>query len=325
MESFFLLSSKGNITNSGKPGRNMGINQKDIKLLWGRSGSRCALCKKELTQDKKGVSSSFTLGEQAHIVGEKFTAARGNSPLSDDERNSYHNLILLCPNHHTIIDSNPEDWPVEKLYQAKSTHELWVTDKLSLTYNAVQQAEQLAISLVVDKAVTMCMLENWMNWTSYALSHDPKWPKFLPDQIFDFQKIVISTVWPDKHHELKRSIQSLSLLLNVAAQTFLKHSDLRGDTYFPDKFYKNFPYSVRDEKAREYDAWLDECHSLLVEATKCANWFADMVRKDINPLFFIEEGKFLTIEGDILGYEHKLYEYTAEQKQLLPDSLPFLR
>ncbi|WP_284223853.1 hypothetical protein, partial [Brevundimonas denitrificans] len=64
----------------------MGMSQKDIKLLWGRSGNRCAIrdCRKELTQDKKAVSSAYTLGEQAHIVGEKEGAARGNSPLTSE-------------------------------------------------------------------------------------------------------------------------------------------------------------------------------------------------------------------------------------------------
>ena len=73
----------------------MAVNQKDIKLLWGRAANRCSICKIELTQDSESVSSSFTLGEQAHIVGEKESAARGISKLSVDDRNSYHNLILL--------------------------------------------------------------------------------------------------------------------------------------------------------------------------------------------------------------------------------------
>ncbi len=93
----------------------MAINQKDIKLLWGRSGNRCSICRVELTQDKAAVTSAFTLGEQAHIVGEKTNAARGTSSLTLDQRNGYHNLILLCPNHHTEIDKNEDDWPVEKL------------------------------------------------------------------------------------------------------------------------------------------------------------------------------------------------------------------
>jgi hypothetical protein len=87
----------------------MAISQKDIKLLWGRSGNRCSICKTELTQNSSALNSEFTLGEMAHIVGEKEDAPRGTSVLSSDERNSYHNLILLCPTDHTIIDKNEAD------------------------------------------------------------------------------------------------------------------------------------------------------------------------------------------------------------------------
>ena len=48
----------------------MTIKGKDIKILWGRSGNRCAICRTQLTQDAAAVSAAFTLGEQAHIVGE---------------------------------------------------------------------------------------------------------------------------------------------------------------------------------------------------------------------------------------------------------------
>lgn len=47
----------------------------------------------ELSQDKKSVDASLTLGEQAHIVGDKEDAARGKSTLTDEERNTYHNII----------------------------------------------------------------------------------------------------------------------------------------------------------------------------------------------------------------------------------------
>ena len=125
----------------------MAIGQKDIKLLWGRSGNRCAFCKRELTQDKKAVTASFTLGEQAHIIGDKDNAARGKSKLTSKERDTYHNLILLCPTHHTEIDSIEEDWSVEKIHHLKSEHELWVTETLSETINHTKLAKQIALSL----------------------------------------------------------------------------------------------------------------------------------------------------------------------------------
>lgn len=300
----------------------MAINQKDIKLLWGRSGNRCAICKTILTQDKDAVTSAFTLGEQAHIVGEKKNAARGESTLNSDERNSYHNLILLCPNDHTEIDNNPEDWPVERLYTVKSTHELWVLETLSSVQDQHALAKELSVTTIIDAAVNYCQLEKWQGWTSFALSADPKWPKNLPDDIFEFRQKVISAIWPDEFEELKRATHTFSIALNVAAQIFMRHSILHEDTYFPHKFYKVGSWNENyDKEVEEYKKWILECHEWLLEATKAANWFADVVRRDINPVFFAEKGRFLTMEGDILGFETKLHQYTQEQRDLLPNSL----
>ncbi|PXW37865.1 HNH endonuclease [Erwinia sp. AG740] len=300
----------------------MSINQKDIKLLWGRSGNRCAICKAELTQDKNSITSAFTLGEQAHIVGEKDDAARGKSSLTLDERNSYHNLILLCPNHHTEIDRNVEDWPIEKLYNIKSIHELWVSETLSNVKDKYVLAKQVSVTSIIDAAVNYCRLENWKNWTSFALSLDPVWPKNLHDDIFKFREKVISTIWPDEFDELQRATETFSITLNIAAQIFMRHSKLHRDTYCSEKFYKNIGWNDNyDEGVKIYGEWIQECHDWLIESTKSANWFADVVRRDVNPMFFAEKGRFITMEGDILGFKAKLHVYTEEQRELLPDSL----
>lgn len=302
----------------------MAINQKDIKLLWGRSGNRCAICKTELTQDKESVTAAYTLGEQAHIVGEKENAARGNSPLSEKERNSYHNLILLCPNHHTAIDENETDWPVEKLHQVKSEHELWVTETLSETIDHVKLAKQTAVSSIVDSAVSLCRLEEWQNWTSFALAPDPEWPKELPDEIFEFRQKVIGAIWPEEFDELKRSTTTFSILVHRAAQLFIEYSDTHGDRLLPFKFYKAHGFNENyDEDVKRYNAWIDQCHHLIREATKAANWLADVVRRDINPMFFAEKGKFLVMEGPFMGMSFRtaLLEYGEDEKSDLPNSL----
>lgn len=174
----------------------MAIKDKDIKILWGRSGNRCAICQIPLTQDTAAVSAAFTLGEQAHIVGEKDDGPRGTSPLSPEDRDSYHNLILLCPNDHTKIDKSETDWPVERLHLAKSRHELWVTETLSETIDHVQLANQAALSAIIDSAVEACDLEKWHGWTSFALSPDQRWPKERPDAIWEFRQKVIAAIWP---------------------------------------------------------------------------------------------------------------------------------
>lgn len=103
------------------------MREKEIKILWGRSGNRCAICKLELTPD----GDRETLGEMAHIVARSSDGPRGDSSLETSERDKYSNLILLCPTHHSDIDKNFIDWPVEKLNRIKQEHEAWVTEQLS--------------------------------------------------------------------------------------------------------------------------------------------------------------------------------------------------
>ena len=78
------------------------MRDKDIKILWGRSGNRCAICKIELTPD----GDEYTLGEMAHIVARSSDGPRGSVEISDGEIDDYSNLILLCPTHHAEIDKN---------------------------------------------------------------------------------------------------------------------------------------------------------------------------------------------------------------------------
>ena len=102
------------------------MRDKDIKILWGRSGNRCAICKLELTAD----GSMETLGEMAHIVGQSQNGPRGNYDLPD--RDTYDNLILLCPTHHVEIDKNHTAWPIERLRAIKADHEAWVSEQLGI-------------------------------------------------------------------------------------------------------------------------------------------------------------------------------------------------
>lgn len=300
----------------------MAISQKDIKLLWGRSGNRCAVCRVELTQDGSSQTASFTLGEQAHIVGEKDGAARGISILSPEERNTYHNLILLCPNHHSEIDKNEDDWPVEKLHSIKSSHELWVSETLSDVVDSFKVAKQVSVTSIIDAAVSHCRLENWKSWTSFAIDSDPRWEKELPNEAFEFRQKVIAAIWPDDFQELRAATETLSINFNIAAQTFMEHAELRGDTWYPHKFYKAYGWNDNyQEDVERYRQWARDCCSTIRETTKAANWFADVVRRDINPMFFAEHGKFLVLEGDVLRYEARLLEYTDEERAALPESL----
>ncbi|OHX06908.1 hypothetical protein BFV98_29980 [Micromonospora sp. WMMB235] len=62
-------------------------------------------------------------GEMAHIVAASRQGPRGRGVLTDDERNSAENLILLCERHHKIVDRRPRTYTVDVLTEMKRRHE----------------------------------------------------------------------------------------------------------------------------------------------------------------------------------------------------------
>lgn len=113
---------------------NITLTQK--KLVYIMSGNRCVMpdCRKELVLDSTKNDPHTTICEIAHIKGKNPSSARYDSNMSDSERNSYKNLILICGNCHTKIDNQPNTYTVEKLYQIKKEHESWI---LKSTKNAI--------------------------------------------------------------------------------------------------------------------------------------------------------------------------------------------
>lgn len=110
---------------------------KDIKILWGRSGNRCSICKIELTPN----GELETIGEIAHIVSQSPQGPRGEDSLLLSKRNDYSNLILLCPNHHSEIDKFIDEWPVSKIKRIKEEHEKWVSERLDRGDLSFQQVD----------------------------------------------------------------------------------------------------------------------------------------------------------------------------------------
>lgn len=100
----------------------MSISEKDIKILWGRAGGRCSYCNIDLTIELES-SDTIIIGEMAHLIAKKENGPRGSEEIDESERDSYNNLILLCANHHKMIDKAPRDFTVEQILKWKKEHE----------------------------------------------------------------------------------------------------------------------------------------------------------------------------------------------------------
>lgn len=119
------------------------IRQPDMKVLYMLSGGQCAKCKKQLFTTRADGNVS-NLSEMAHIYGEKSNAARYLSTMTDEKRQSYNNLMTMCPTCHTEIDKDEITYTVEVLQNMKAEHEAEVTNRLENSINNVT-CEELAM------------------------------------------------------------------------------------------------------------------------------------------------------------------------------------
>jgi hypothetical protein len=139
----------------------MTISDRTRKLLWGRAGNRCAICRQELTISGTEGGRDSIVGEECHIVAREPEGPRGVSDLTDQQRDGYENLILLCNVHHKQIDDQVAIFPVDRLKTIKLHHERWVRTSLNLlngttTWNDDQpRADSLLIVSPLSQLPTM--------------------------------------------------------------------------------------------------------------------------------------------------------------------------
>ena len=91
-------------------------------LLIARAAGRCQFCNKELLYDK------FTLIDDnnsnlAHIVASSPDGPRGDEKRSFELSNKIENLMLMCLDHHHLIDSNEDLFTEDLLLEMKENHE----------------------------------------------------------------------------------------------------------------------------------------------------------------------------------------------------------
>lgn len=100
----------------------------DMKTLWAKASGHCAhpecRARKELLlEPTEAGDGNAVIGEMAHITAYSENGPRGDANLSDDQRNLYQNLILLCPDHHRRVDKQPNCVPSSLLQTWKEEWE----------------------------------------------------------------------------------------------------------------------------------------------------------------------------------------------------------
>ena len=100
--------------------------------LFALSGNQCAFpnCTNAVTDQVTPGEQPVTLAQRAHIVGVGRQGPRSKAAPLSDNIDSVENLLLLCGEHHRIVDNNPRIYSVEVLAKYKADHEAKMAPKL---------------------------------------------------------------------------------------------------------------------------------------------------------------------------------------------------
>lgn len=108
----------------------MAVSDKNRKILWAKSGNRCAICRHGLIVDETEKDSESVVGDECHIVSGAKDGPRHDSDYPAADIDSFSNLMLLCRVHHKMVDDQVETYTADVLRVIKSNHEKWVETKL---------------------------------------------------------------------------------------------------------------------------------------------------------------------------------------------------
>ena len=101
------------------------VSTKNSNILYALSGNECAHpeCNESLIEDATSESGAQSKGEICHIIAVSDAGPRGRQGLTETQLNSLDNLILLCRNHHSVVDRQHESYPASRLKKWKDDHE----------------------------------------------------------------------------------------------------------------------------------------------------------------------------------------------------------
>ena len=300
----------------------MSVSLKTQVMLWGRAAHRCAFpdCRLILVADATETDDESLIGEVCHIVGQSPGGPRGETDLSAEKRDKYSNLILLCRNHHKVIDDQEITYTIDRLHEMKNAHEAWVSDSLQ-GYDASRQRDNELYASYIDEFVKRANLDNWKGWSGGLFSAGYQHiDKEMYEHLTDLRNWIFSRIWPHRLTELELPhLKTSGTSCRTCKLPSMKNRRFCMTTFCTRRNsirYASGMKIVITTCSSRYEYHVELVEDLMVELTRAANYLCDIVRKHLDPTFRLAQGALIIDLGMCMDMKwHSIRaEYRREER-----------
>jgi hypothetical protein len=294
------------------------LTPRETLLLYALSAARCAKCRRALVLESEISGKPFNIGKRAHIVGRSYEGARGEVALEPEDRGHLTNHLLLCGSCHDEVDADEEAWPVDRLRSLRAAHGAWIDERLSET---PASADERVYAQLIQSACDLVGLDHWITWTEYMFDLYLSWRPEQMEDVAEFVRRIGATDWPGTLPDLECALKRLAQCLSEAAGTFSDRAEKRThDLHVPRAYKRDWnPNYHRDAEA--FERWVRDYETLLVEATRAADWARSAWRAAGHPMFMLEGRPQIVTSNNADDRLHfYVPEYPPDARQRLLDA-----
>lgn len=109
-------------------------------------------------------TKNIHVAEMAHIIAASGKGPRADATVTQADKGSYDNLILLCANCHTTIDKAPADFPDNMIREWKRKH----VERINSLFGAVEYPDRAS----ARNAIKPALAENRAVLNQYGPNND---------------------------------------------------------------------------------------------------------------------------------------------------------
>ncbi|MEV7322827.1 HNH endonuclease signature motif containing protein [Streptomyces sp. NPDC093970] len=238
------------------------------------------------------------MGEEAHIRSAQPDGPRYDAGYDAGKLDTYENLLLLCPTHHTLIDKNSGvGFSVANLKEMKASHEQLVTERLGAGEESQRELSERMAALLLVWEQKMHLDQ----WESVTAQLNPDLADVGYTQMIDAGAWLLKMRWPKQFPRTGQAFRNLHHVMTDLLNHLQSCMETKNEFFWKlRRNYKRIGWDPEAYKAlfAEFQSERFSIYVLVIEVTKAINWVIAEAACEVDEFYRFDQGLILMQDGD---------------------------